>query len=89
MLYLSSVTITTLGYGDIVPVTCSARMLIASEAILGVILAGLFLNSLALRLVNRKAASDKHEPRQLASGLPSPEQANVKTDKQPSTQERS
>jgi hypothetical protein len=47
MLYLSAVTITTLGYGDIVPITTAARMAIAIEAIMGIILIGLFLNAVA------------------------------------------
>lgn len=47
MLYFSVTTATTLGYGDIVPVTNRARMTVASEAILGVVLVGLFLNALA------------------------------------------
>jgi ion channel len=47
MLYLSSVTLTTLGYGDIVPLTPAARALTGAEALSGVLLAGLFLNSLA------------------------------------------
>ncbi|WP_417432272.1 potassium channel family protein [Kiloniella sp.] len=46
MLYLSTVTITTLGYGDIVPVTDTSRLLISLESILGIILIGLFLNSI-------------------------------------------
>jgi len=47
MLYLSAVTITTLGYGDIVPVTALARWLVGTEAVLGVVLAGFFLNAVA------------------------------------------
>jgi len=47
MLYLSAVTLTTLGYGDIVPLTNTSRGLTALEACLGVLLVGLFLNSLA------------------------------------------
>jgi len=47
MLYLSTVTITTLGYGDIVPLTSIARSLVALEATLGIVLVGLFLNALA------------------------------------------
>jgi len=47
--YFSAVTITTLGYGDIVPMTDRARLLVACEAVLGVVLAGLFLNSVASR----------------------------------------
>lgn len=46
MFYLSAATITTLGYGDIVPITATARMWVAVEAILGVVTIGLFLNSL-------------------------------------------
>ncbi|WP_299046874.1 potassium channel family protein [uncultured Tateyamaria sp.] len=46
-LYFSTVTITTLGYGDILPVTDRARALTASQSILGVLLIGLFLNSVA------------------------------------------
>lgn len=47
MFYLSAVTITTLGYGDIVPITNLSRGLISLESILGIILIGLFLNALA------------------------------------------
>ena len=37
LLYLSLITLTTLGYGDIVPVTPSARLFAAFEAITGVL----------------------------------------------------
>jgi hypothetical protein len=47
MLYLSMVTITTLGYGDIVPLTTRARLLIGFEAVLGIVVIGLSLNSLS------------------------------------------
>jgi hypothetical protein len=46
LFYLSTVTITTLGFGDIVPITRTCRLLVSSEAILGIILIGLFLNAL-------------------------------------------
>jgi hypothetical protein len=49
MFYFSTATITTLGYGDIVPVTTTARMLTSSEAILGIILIGLFVNRVSSR----------------------------------------
>ncbi len=49
MLYFSAITITTVGFGDIVPITPLARSLVASEAVLGVILVGLFLNGIARR----------------------------------------
>ena len=47
MFYFSVVTITTLGYGDIVPITNMARIIVATESILGIVLIGLFLNSLS------------------------------------------
>jgi voltage-gated potassium channel Kch len=53
MLYLSIVTITTLGYGDIVPLTPRARLLIGCEALAGIVFAGLFLNALAARTTAR------------------------------------
>lgn len=49
MLYLSIVVATTLGLGDIIPITPTARFLVASEAILGITIAGLFINSLSSR----------------------------------------
>jgi len=67
MFYLSAVTITTVGYGDIVPITTVARNLISIEAILGVILVGLFLNSLSVRMSNSisKAEKEKEEEKML------------------------
>lgn len=47
MLYLSASTITTLGYGDIVPLTTSARLAVSAEAVLGILVVGLFLNAVA------------------------------------------
>ena len=47
MFYLSAVTITTLGYGDISPLTTRARLWISSEAIFGIVVIGLFLNALS------------------------------------------
>lgn len=49
MAYFSAVTITTVGFGDIAPVTTQARVFVAAEAILGIIFVGLFLNALATR----------------------------------------
>lgn len=46
MMYFSAVTITTTGFGDIFPVSTLARALVAAEALLGVVLIGLFLNSI-------------------------------------------
>lgn len=50
MLYLSAVTITTLGYGDIVPTSLFNRFLVGLEAFVGVVIAGLFLTSLSKRV---------------------------------------
>lgn len=50
MFYFSVITQTTLGYGDIVPISDRARTLVGAQSILGIILVGLFLNSLAHRL---------------------------------------
>ncbi len=58
-LYLSVTTVTTLGLGDISPITDEAAVLIASECILGVICAGLFLNAIAFR--KSEAASNEKE----------------------------
>jgi len=52
MFYFSAVTITTLGYGDITPVTSLARLLVSIEAITGVVLVGFFLNAVARKLSN-------------------------------------
>jgi hypothetical protein len=49
MIYLSAVVITTLGLGDIIPITGRARVLVAAEAVTGIAFAGLFLNALAYR----------------------------------------
>lgn len=61
MFYLSAITITTVGYGDIVPITTVARNLISFEAILGVILIGLFLNSLSLSKSNSISKTEKEK----------------------------
>lgn len=45
-LYFSIVTITTLGYGDVLPKDNLFMLLISLEAIVGVLIIGLFLNSL-------------------------------------------
>ena len=46
-LYFSTVTITTLGYGDITPLDEIGQLVTASESLLGVISIGLFLNAIA------------------------------------------
>jgi hypothetical protein len=49
MVYFSAVVITTLGLGDIIPMTTTARTLVAIETMSGIALAGFFLNALAYR----------------------------------------
>jgi hypothetical protein len=49
MLYLSATTITTLGLGDIQPLSSSARTWVSVEAVAGIVLAGFFLNAVATR----------------------------------------
>jgi hypothetical protein len=56
MMYLSAVVITTLGLGDILPMTTRARFLVAAEAISGIVLAGLFLNAIAYRASERRSS---------------------------------
>jgi len=53
MLYFSVVTITTLGYGDISPVTGAVRFLVGLESVLGIFLLGSFISSLWLRQKER------------------------------------
>tara|TARA_R110001583_G_scaffold66418_1_gene190922 strand:- start:1354 stop:2235 length:882 start_codon:yes stop_codon:yes gene_type:complete len=48
-LYFSVVSITTLGYGDILPSSSAAQITAALEALLGLILIGLFLNALSMQ----------------------------------------
>jgi len=61
-MYLSAVTITTLGYGDIVPITETTRRLVSVEAVLGVVLVGLFLNSLALESASQPTSNPPSDP---------------------------
>ena len=42
MCYFSATTVTTLGFGDITPVSTEARVLSAAEAVVGVAIIGLF-----------------------------------------------
>jgi voltage-gated potassium channel Kch len=44
MLYLSLVTITTVGYGETVPLTAIARLLVGLEATVGIVLLGSLIN---------------------------------------------
>jgi hypothetical protein len=53
MMYFSATTITTSGFGDIVPVTGGARLLVGLEAVLGVIIIGFFLNAVAREMSDK------------------------------------
>lgn len=63
MFYLSAITITTTGYGDIVLLTNWARFWVAFEAFLGITIIGLFLNSKAQEIVEGKTGSFTRERR--------------------------
>lgn len=55
MLYFSIVTITTLGFGDLVPLTCLSRSVVMSEAFLGPVLLGFFLTAIGVRMSDTAA----------------------------------
>jgi len=57
-LHLSITTITTSGYGDLVPTRSFAKMLIASQAVLGIIIAGLFLACIGKKVTEARYTSD-------------------------------
>jgi Ion channel len=50
--YFSVITITTLGYGDLSPISGFGRILAACEALLGVVLLGVFFLTVANQLVD-------------------------------------
>jgi len=54
-IYFSVVTITTLGYGDVVPATDTGRLVTALEALLGIVAIGVFLNALSHRYSEQQA----------------------------------
>ena len=57
-LYYSAITITTLGYGDIVPVSDSARMLASTEALFGQFYIAIMLAQLVATYISGKAGKD-------------------------------
>jgi len=57
LFYFSFVTLTTLGYGDIVPLTAKARSLAMMESITGV----LYLAVLVSRLVAMYGSAESHQ----------------------------
>jgi hypothetical protein len=63
LLYFSMVTITTVGYGDVLAVSPTARMLAIIEAVLGqffvAVLVGMFVGMYASQLFENRGASTK------------------------------
>jgi hypothetical protein len=57
--YFSVVTITTLGYGDLTPISDFGKLLATAEALLGVILIGLFLLSVGNEIAERQEGKRK------------------------------
>ena len=51
-IYFSVITFTTLGYGDIVPISATAKALVISEVSIGYIMGGLLIAILAKRLIS-------------------------------------
>jgi len=75
MFYFSAVTITTVGFGDILPLTGLARILVASEAILGVVIIGIFINAVSKSkprpvLEARKAGAEEQNVSSLGDRSP-------------------
>ena len=56
-MYLSVVTVTTLGFGDITPLSSTARVLVGLEAVLGVVSAGFFISAAAAASSKRASPS--------------------------------
>ena len=61
--YFSIVTITTLGYGEINPVSDMAKIAASAEAIAGIVVIGLFLNSLWQRFTATVEAAQEEKVR--------------------------
>lgn len=65
-LYFSTVAVSTLGFGEIAPLTDLSRALVCCQVILGLTFAGMFLNACSYKLSERSAAEEK-ERQQLYS----------------------
>jgi len=74
LLYYSFVTLTTLGYGDIVPASAIARSLAATEALLGPLYVAVLVSALVgLHLSGRTSGSPRGEASEgIRSGSGSP-----------------
>lgn len=60
-LYFSTITITTLGFGDFYPITAIARVFVMTETLLGMVVIGLFLNSVAFLKSKIDAETEKEK----------------------------
>lgn len=58
-LYFSTITITTLGFGDVYPIDSVAKILVIVESLLGILLIGFFLNAIAFRKSKLDAIEEK------------------------------
>lgn len=58
-IYFSIITITTLGYGDITPLTIIGKITSALEALSGIALIGLFLNALSHQYANEAQEEER------------------------------
>jgi len=63
-IYLSVVTITTLGFGDITPSTELGKLVASSEPFFGILLLGLFLNAISHARNSEVIASEKESAQQ-------------------------
>jgi hypothetical protein len=61
-LYYSFITLTTTGYGDILPVSPSARLLASLQSITGTLYLAVFIAALLGRSPNESAGSSNQEP---------------------------
>ena len=68
LLYLSLVTLSTVGYGDIVPVMAPARMLAALEAVTGQIYLAVLIGGLVGLRMQRPGAGHDCEVRRKSDG---------------------
>ena len=59
LFYFSAVTQTTLGFGDIVPISNSTRLAVSIQSILGIVIIGHFLNSLAQPMASNSDSRPK------------------------------
>lgn len=68
-LYFSTITITTVGYGDVSPVSIAAQAAVTLEPIFGLFLIGFFLNSLAQRQSQKISQEEKEKAAQTEFAL--------------------